>query len=105
MVLRLWRKPHAASLARAIASNRSVVEAFYTKYSETLGKHRLVPQLMYSVNEGGFSIVHNTLEVVAVKGSKQVGSVTSEERERERGGSLSPSLDALMPWDTQSLQC
>jgi hypothetical protein len=66
-------------VARVTAFNRPIDEALFTKYSETIGKHKLNPELMYEVVKCGLSAFHNPPIVVAVKGGKQVGSVTSGE--------------------------
>jgi hypothetical protein len=63
-----------SSVVRATAFNRPVVEDFFIKYSQFAEKHKPGPKLIYNVDESGLSAVHNP-----VKGSKQVGSVTSGE--------------------------
>jgi hypothetical protein len=54
-----------------------LTEHFFTKYSEIVEKHKLGHELIY-VDESGLSTVHSPLKT-AVKGNKQVGSVTSGE--------------------------
>jgi hypothetical protein len=62
------------ALARATAFKRSAVEAFSTKYTDIVEKHKLGSELIYNVDEGGFSTVHDPSKV-----SKQVGRVTTGE--------------------------
>jgi predicted RNA-binding protein (virulence factor B family) len=100
------RKPQVPRLVRATACNRSVVEAIFTKYSQSVEKYKLGPKLIYNVDESGLSAVHNSPKVVAVKESKQVGSVTSGERRgvtvtitgcsNALGSSVPPVL--IFPW-------
>jgi hypothetical protein len=87
------RKPQTISLARDSAFNR----IFFTKYSEIVEKHKLGPELSY-VDESWLSTVHSPPKT-AVKGSKQLGSVTSGE------GGVTVNITGLMPWAIHSLQC
>jgi hypothetical protein len=73
------RNLQATSLARVTDCNRPAVEAFFTKYSETVEEYKLCPELINNSDESGLSIVHNPHKVFALKGSKQVGSMTSGE--------------------------
>lgn len=74
------RKPRATSIARAAGFNRPVVEGFFEKYKEVLLKHKFESQNIYNMDESGLSTVHNPPKVIAPKGTKQVGGVTSSER-------------------------
>lgn len=74
------RKPRATSIVRAIGFNKPVVQAFFEKYKKVLKKHRFEPQNIYNMVESGLSTVHNPPKVIAAKGTKQVGGVTSGER-------------------------
>jgi hypothetical protein len=47
------------ALAMATAFKRSVDEAFSTKYADIVEKHKLGSELIYNVEKGGFSKVHN----------------------------------------------
>lgn len=74
------RKPQATSLARATAFNKPVVKMFFDKYSSVLQKNKLGPETIYNMDESGVSTVHKLPKVIAAKGCKQVGGITSGER-------------------------
>lgn len=74
------RKPQATSLSRATSFNRHNVSTFFGKYKELLNKHGFLPENIYNVDESGLSTVHTPSRVIAIKGTKQVGSMSSGER-------------------------
>ena len=75
------RKPEATSAARAMGFNKVVVGNFQTLLEETIEKYRLTPDRIYNVDEMGCSTVaKHVSKIVATKGKKQVGIVTSAER-------------------------
>jgi hypothetical protein len=74
------RKHQSISLARATAFNRSAFELFFQEYINILEKHNFGPEQMYNVDETGLCTVYSPSRVIATKGSKQVGIVTSGER-------------------------
>jgi hypothetical protein len=53
---------------------------FFLKYINVLDKHNVGPELIYNVDESRLSTVHIPSRVIATRGSKQVGSVTTGER-------------------------
>lgn len=75
----LW-KPQATSLSRATSLNRHNASFFFIKYKELMGKYHFTPENIYNVDESGISTVHTPSKIIAVRGIKQVGSMTSGER-------------------------
>lgn len=75
------RTPEQTSLNRAKGFNRSSVQAFFGLYDEVLSLHHYAAVDIYNIDESGFSTVPSKLEkVLAERGSKHVGMMTSQER-------------------------
>lgn len=75
------RTPEATSAARSRGFNRQIVTKFFDIYEMLMDKHQFLPQNIYSVDETGMTTVQGSgSKVLALKGRKQVGCLTSAER-------------------------
>lgn len=75
------RKPEATSAARAMGFNKLTVGKFYQLLGDVYDKYKFTPNNIYNCDETGISIVSKTKsKILAMKGRKQVGSLSSAER-------------------------
>ena len=74
------RSPEATSISRAVGFNKPTVMKFFDMYKSELEKHSYSADRIWNVDETGITTVHVPGKVLAKKGQKQVGRVTSGER-------------------------
>ncbi|XP_072399497.1 uncharacterized protein [Diabrotica undecimpunctata] len=76
------RKSEGVSAARALGMNKTDVSAYFTLLKNILNEHSLMnkPGSIYNIDETGLQLNNMPEHVIAIKGSKNVASVTSAEK-------------------------
>lgn len=76
------RKAEGCSLNRVTAFNKAEVDVFFKLLEEVMEKYKFSANNIYNFDETGISTVQDPGKILAAKGQRRVGSITSWERGR-----------------------
>lgn len=74
------RKPESTSLSRTSAFNQHNVNVFFEKLKDVLSRINFRPENIYNMDESALTTVQTPNKVIAKRGARNIGSVTSAER-------------------------
>jgi len=69
------------TLSHATSFNKSNVGKYFDNLEDVIQRYGFGPHQVYNVDETGVTTVHHPQKIIASRGSKQVGKVTSGERD------------------------
>ena len=73
------RRPKATSMARASTFNKSTVKEFFDLLERLVKENNIGGSNICNLDESWFTTVQKVPKVIACKGVKQVGQITSRE--------------------------
>ena len=76
------RKPQATNMDRVDDFNKTNVQKFFEIYGNLLTSHDYTPMQIWNMDETGVTNVHKPGNVIATKGARSVGKITSGEKGR-----------------------
>jgi hypothetical protein len=75
------REPEATSGARAMGFNKVAVDQFFTLLEASIDKHKFEGDRIYNCDETGITVNPKShSKIIALRGKRQVGTITSSER-------------------------
>lgn len=74
------RTPEATSLSRSTSFNRHNIDTFFNNVQNVYARHEFTASDIWNCDETALTTLHKPQKVLAEKGLKQVGQVTSGER-------------------------
>ncbi|XP_014663364.1 PREDICTED: uncharacterized protein LOC106806035 [Priapulus caudatus] len=75
------RKPEPTSAARALGFNKVAASKFFDLLERLVDKHKLTPNQIFNCDETGVTTMSKSYQkLIALKGRRQVGTLTSAEK-------------------------